>query len=79
MAVEEEEEERELDDGKDGALLLLRLPRREEKCVGEETGEEGGEQLWEGDCEAEEEEEGEAGTHGSSSSLAEGDSGCMLP
>ena len=81
--TEEEEEEREPEERKgEGVLLLLRLPRWEEKCVGEEGVEEGGEQLWEGDCEEEEEEEeeheGESGTHGNSSS-EDGDAGCTLP
>lgn len=38
-------------------------------------GEEGEEQIWDGDWEAEEEQDGESGTQGSSSSLAEGEAG----
>lgn len=68
-------------EGKDRELPLLRLPSRDNEkavLVREETGEEGGEQLREGEGEAaEEEQEGESGTHGcSSSSLVEGDPGC---
>lgn len=45
---------------------------------GDETGEDGEEQFGEGDWEAEEEQDGESGTQGSSSSLAEGDAGRTL-